>query len=355
MQLSYGQVHHLEGAERIVGTPEPASQLRKSCLYTVGTDESAAAFVCQALLHAEVQTQGGMLDSPDIIAVVVAMMRRFVDLLVARRINKPFRDATDRRLKDLFPSTFMLNASEVMSMRTVLLNLAGRQIGDSGLSTLALPCGIGALPKLTELWLQANQIGDAGLAALASACGSLPELRRLYLHGNQIGDAGLAALASACGSGALPKLGVLALDGNPIGDAGLASLASACGSGALPLLTTLYLHGNQIGDAGLAALASACGSGALPLLTNLDLERNQIGDAGLAALASACGSGALPKLGVLALARNPIGDAGLAALAEAVGSGGLPALRSVSVNVEHEQALLAACRPRVIVTNGILV
>ena len=52
---------------------------------------------------------------------------------------------------------------------------------------------VGALPKLEELQLAGNQIGDEGCKALAE---HLPtSLKGLHLDDNQIGDEGCKALA----------------------------------------------------------------------------------------------------------------------------------------------------------------
>ena len=57
---------------------------------------------------------------------------------------------------------------------------------------------------------------DAGAAALAKACRQLPKLKELSLYHNQIGDAGMAALAEAIAKeGAFPSLTKLALPRNP--------------------------------------------------------------------------------------------------------------------------------------------
>lgn len=61
-----------------------------------------------------------------------------------------------------------------------------------------------------------NQIGDVGIAAFATAItpvtkggsGALPNLTQFFLDFNNIGDAGMAALSTALVSGALPHLQV---------------------------------------------------------------------------------------------------------------------------------------------------
>jgi len=73
-----------------------------------------------------------------------------------------------------------------------------------------------ALPKLWDLWLSGNQIGDIGLAALVAASnehGAFAELGSLTLSQNQIGARGVEAIATALNSsGAFPKLKELGMD-----------------------------------------------------------------------------------------------------------------------------------------------
>ena len=61
--------------------------------------------------------------------------------------------------------------------------------------------------------------------------GALPALKKLGLASNQIGDAGISSLAVALGKGALPKLEFLALNENQIGDVGMAAFAAAIAMG----------------------------------------------------------------------------------------------------------------------------
>ena len=73
----------------------------------------------------------------------------------------------------------------------------------------ALAVGSGALPRLEELQLRFNKIGDEGMQAFAAALGgsgALPLLTRLDLGDNQIGNDGMSALSGALGKGALPAL-----------------------------------------------------------------------------------------------------------------------------------------------------
>jgi hypothetical protein len=90
----------------------------------------------------------------------------------------------------------------------------------------------GAAPKLWELSLRANSIGDEGARTLVGALPSLTALQRLELGVNKIGSEGARALAWALpGATALESL---YLYGNSIGVEGARALA-----GALPSLTAL--------------------------------------------------------------------------------------------------------------------
>ncbi|EOD17298.1 hypothetical protein EMIHUDRAFT_316356 [Emiliania huxleyi CCMP1516] len=69
------------------------------------------------------------------------------------------------------------------------------------------------------------------------------------------GDAEAAQLAEVLASGAAPRLEDLTLNGNKIGDEGWKALAAALGKeGAVPRLETLHLNRNEIGDEGYKEL-----------------------------------------------------------------------------------------------------
>ena len=73
-----------------------------------------------------------------------------------------------------------------------MLDLSWSEIDDDALATLveALPTA----PRITQIWLNNNQITDAGVAAL---CAVLPgsNVAKLWMNGNRFGDDGLAAIA----------------------------------------------------------------------------------------------------------------------------------------------------------------
>ena len=64
-------------------------------------------------------------------------------------------------------------------------------------------------------------MGDGAMAALAALLeeGAMPNLTELDLDANQISDAGVAALASALRGGALPSCSTIGLSYNPGSDA----------------------------------------------------------------------------------------------------------------------------------------
>ena len=171
------------------------------------------------------------------------------------------------------------------------------------------------MPKLKELRLDSNQVGEAGMAALASAIrgGVLPSY--IYLGGNP-GSA--APVQSALTQNKLEQLrsGGAAAEADDLsftelkwsdaeGVALVGALRAAHERGGLQQLKTLNLGTNRMGDETAAALASLLEAGAMPKLKTLGLDENQIGEAGMAALASAVRGGALPSCEKIFLEDNP--------------------------------------------------
>ena len=143
--------------------------------------------------------------------------------------------------------------------------------------------------------------GDDEARRLAIVLPMCVSLRVLHLTGNgRIGDEGMAALAHACGAGAAPKLAELRLGGNSIGDDGLRALCDAVGgNGALPVLEQLHLNINLIGDSGLRSLAHAAAdsNAAFAQLRTLNLQHNpRISEEGVDALSSMLAAGGLVSL-----------------------------------------------------------
>ena len=89
-----------------------------------------------------------------------------------------------------------------------------------------------------------NKICDAGIIALAAALDNdaLPKLRELYLQANfspGFGGAGVKALLAAAGRGKLSNLQVITLDYTDIGEEGVEAIAETIEEGNLPSLTHL--------------------------------------------------------------------------------------------------------------------
>ncbi|EOD15730.1 hypothetical protein EMIHUDRAFT_211351 [Emiliania huxleyi CCMP1516] len=137
--------------------------------------------------------------------------------------TKSFTNGKDDKplVKRLYEAAF----DEQFGKATVLIYNLGW--GDAEAAQLADVLASGAAPRLEELWLQQNQIGDEGCKALAAALGkegAAPRLEKLYLEFNKIGDEGCMALAAALKEGAAPRLEKLSLFSNQIGEAGCKSL-----------------------------------------------------------------------------------------------------------------------------------
>ena len=95
-------------------------------------------------------------------------------------------------------------------------------------------------------WSDADGVALVGALRAAHERGGLQQLVRLNLFDNQMGDETAAALASLLEAGAMPKLKELGLNRNQIGEreAGMAALASAVRGGALPSCEEISLYSN---------------------------------------------------------------------------------------------------------------
>ena len=111
---------------------------------------------------------------------------------------------------------------------------------------LALAAPLRRLPRLKNLLMHENRIGDEGIAALVAPGevlprrlmpeqAVLPSLEMLYLEKNRIQDAGCASLTHALNTGVMPRLGydatnpdAIGLDGNPASEAARRSPGDAC-------------------------------------------------------------------------------------------------------------------------------
>ena len=122
------------------------------------------------------------------------------------------------------------------------------------------------------------------MPALATALPESPRLNDLRLGGNQIGDDGAVALANALTR--FPNLSSglhgLRLSGNRIGDAGGIALATALraeGTG----LTRLELATNRLGDGAAAALGAALAQSQKLLAVDVDGVAENAGSHGFRA------------------------------------------------------------------------
>jgi hypothetical protein len=139
------------------------------------------------------------------------------------------------------------------------LNLGYTYITGAGLSQLT------ALPRLTELLLQATDVGDEGMKHL----GKLTQLRVLHLNYTQVTDAGLVHLRQ------LSNLETLLLDGTDIGDAGVAHLSC------LKRLRVLSLSETNVTCNGIAHLES------ISTLEQVLLHRTHVTGSGMSSLQKA--------------------------------------------------------------------
>jgi hypothetical protein len=146
-----------------------------------------------------------------------------------------------------------------------------------------------AEPKLEDLSLRFNFIGDKGASALAEFVKITPTLEMLDLESNEIGDDGARDLAKALSGH--PSMASLYLEDNTIADMGASAFARYWlkkrqgRSDEDELL--LSLINNNVGDRGAIAIANALeknekmGSG---FDFMIDLTRNNVSDEGANAL-----------------------------------------------------------------------
>lgn len=208
-----------------------------------------------------------------------------------------------------------------------LPKLAQIEIGDNNIGNKGLVHLLACAPTLTVLGVGDNRLDDTAMIALAAAP-SLGKLTALDLGENQISDQGLSALV---GSGVLASVEVLKLSDNELGPNSAVEISAGCSR-----LTTLHLLGNRIGDAGADSLVNAEN---LRSLRSLDLSANDISDVGAASIA---GATHLSSLELLDLSYNRITDTGARALAETHTLGALRTLKLVRnrIGIEGAEALV---------------
>ena len=174
------------------------------------------------------------------------------------------------------------------------------------MATLAMILLTNGLPRLRELDLSGNFLGDAGVQALCEGLGrgTAPSLSNLKLQENRFGPAGAEALAATLRRGAMPKLDLLDIGINPsIGNQGVAALAAPLRK--LPALRIMQLGYCGIGDEGVASLVDNLGKDDFKALEMLLLHGSKIGDVGAAKIVAALDAGGLPKLIGCPLSNDP--------------------------------------------------
>jgi multidrug efflux pump subunit AcrA (membrane-fusion protein) len=93
-----------------------------------------------------------------------------------------------------------------------------KALGVEGARGLAYLIASGAPGRLEVLTLSCNALGDLGIMTVSDALSPIVPLVQLDLASNSIQEAGSEAIARALGRGALPKLKQLNLKNNDVGD-----------------------------------------------------------------------------------------------------------------------------------------
>ena len=146
------------------------------------------------------------------------------------------------------------------ALRTMsLLKSANASLKSQHAAALALTKNMGLtkerLVKAGRLSLPTKSLAPKHAKVLASIGGFMPRLTELDLRCNGLGDEGLMVLARASASGGLLTLTVLGLSNNGITTKGAAALASAVTSSpAFSSLELLNLSHNEIVADGMASL-----------------------------------------------------------------------------------------------------
>ena len=171
-----------------------------------------------ALAHNNVWT--AVFGNPDLLDKIVTHVTFKTLAATVLQLNRAFCNSAQQRLRcalRLLAPPFRMQPRQILE--STVLHLAGRQLGDDGVSAIADACASGVLASITELRLNSNLIGDVGMQSFSTALanGLLASLEKLSLYSNQIGDAGMQAFLTALAGGALPALKMLNLSGNTIG------------------------------------------------------------------------------------------------------------------------------------------
>ena len=178
---------------------------------------------------------------------------------------------------------------------TERLSWNNKKLTTDDMATLAMILRTNGLPRLHQLSLYGNGLGDAGVRTLCEGLGrGLASIRFLVLGGNGFGPAGAEAIVAALRRGVMPELEQLHITGSQIGNQSTAALGASLRK--LPALKVLSLSACAVGDEGVASLVDNLGKDGSKALERILLRDNNITDAGMATLAAALDAGWLPNL-----------------------------------------------------------
>ncbi len=224
-------------------------ETRKGFLRAVhGTWQQIAA-VAPELFACEPVTEVGItkIDDHGLSALLASPWLPRLDRLIVRGLPGDAAFAT------------LASAPQLANLRA--LNVCGNELGAGAFSTIA-----SALPRVENLVLTGNPIGDDGLEGLR-AWEQLANVTTLYLSGCDVGARGLDSLLAG---GGLPNVAMLTLSNNPLGHEAVRVLVKHAAR--LPALQHLELKNCSIDEIGAEALLRA----ELPKLRRLDVRRNRL-------------------------------------------------------------------------------
>ncbi|XP_072133528.1 uncharacterized protein [Mobula birostris] len=191
------------------------------------------------------------------------------------------------------------------------LNLSYNKLGDSGVKLVSAALKNSDC-KIQKLWLMDVGLTDSAAGDFVSALSTKTSLMVLSLNNNKLRDSGVK-LVSAALMKSRCKLQELGLRDVGLTDSGAGDLASALRTN--PSLTELNLNDNQLGDSGVKLLSAALGNPECKL-QKLQLDNIGLTDSGAKDLASALSTN--PSLTELNLSVNKLGDSGMKLVSEAL-------------------------------------
>ena len=197
------------------------------------------------------------------------------------------------------------------------LHLNATQMGEEEVTALAH--SLQNVTQLSELALSNNPLGH-GISELAKHLHSVPHLTNLHLNATQMGEEEVTALAHSLQN--VTQLSELALSNNPLGH-GISELAKHLHS--VPHLTNLHLNATQMGEEEVTALAHSLQN--VTQLSELALSNNPLGH-GISELAKHLHN--VPHLICLFLNATQMGEEEVTALAHVLVC--VPELRLLSLN-----------------------